>query len=95
MSHIRFDGQGAGLGERRGGDTASLNDYTLICTCKTELGPVSGFRPNDAGQRSVYCPKCQHITCVDKEVKIVGYTKAPQALIDRAAKQTVIRLASG
>lgn len=93
MSHIRFDGQGAGLGERLGGDANSLNDYTLVCTCNTDLGPISGFRANDKGERTVYCLKCQHITILDKDIKVAGYVQAPKEIVEMAARRTVIRIA--
>jgi hypothetical protein len=94
MSHLRFDGQGAGLNRQLDGDHNNLTDYTLVCTCKSDLGPVAGFRPNEAGHRNVYCLKCQHITILDKDAKVVAYVKAPQEIIDKAAKQTVIQMSA-
>lgn len=96
MSHIRFDGQGAGLGKQLGGNANSLTDYTLICTCKSELGPVAGFRANTKGERTVYCLKCKHITILsekDGRVDVAGYVPAPQEIVEKAAKQTVVRIA--
>jgi hypothetical protein len=92
MSRLRFDGQGAGLNERLGGNTASLADYTIICTCNSELGPVAGFRPNESGDRTVYCIKCKHITILDKDAKVTSYIAAPKEIIEKAARQTVLRI---
>jgi hypothetical protein len=92
MSHLRFDGQGAGLGQQLGGNANSLTDYTLVCTCKAELGPVAGFRPNESGSRSVYCIKCQHVTVLDKDMTITACIPAPKEIVEKAAKQTVIHL---
>jgi hypothetical protein len=85
MSHLRFDGQGAGLGERRGGNANSLTDYSLVCTCQSELGPVMGFFPNANGDRTVYCPQCKHVTIVDRDGKIAAYVPAPKDLIAKQA----------
>ena len=92
MSHLRFDGQGAGLGKQLGGNANSLTDYTLICTCKSELGPVAGFRANESGVRTVYCIQCKHITILDKDAKVTGCVPAPKEIVEKAAKQTVIRI---
>lgn len=96
MSHLRFDGQGAGLGSRKGGNANSLTDYTLICSCQAELGPVAGFFPNADGVRTVFCPKCQHITLVNKEGQVAGYVLAPKDLLERhAARRATVEVVRG
>lgn len=92
MSHLRFDGQGAGLGKREGGNANSLADYTLVCTCESELGPVAGFFPNQEGHRSVLCLKCKHVTVINKEGRVAAYIAAPKEILEKAARETVIKV---
>lgn len=98
MSHLRFDGAGAGLGKQLGGNANSHYDYTLICTCKTELGVLGLFTPNKAGERSAFCPRCEHVTIVDKNGQTT-YVKAPAEVIAKATaarlKQTAIVMKVG
>jgi len=74
MSRLRFDGAGAGLGKRLGGDANSMFDYTLLCVpaCvnpqtgkTTELGPLGRYRADGLGRRSALCPICNHVSIVD------------------------------
>lgn len=89
MSHLRFDGEGAGLGrQERTGDHNNPANYTLICTCKKELGPLGRFLPNKDGHRSAYCLVCKHITIVSKDGG-VSYAEAPQEIIDQMAKRAL------
>lgn len=64
MSKLRFDGAGAGLGKRLGGDANSPADYMLICSCEVELGPLARFLENGEGFRSAWCTRCDHVTIV-------------------------------
>lgn len=77
---VVFEGQLAGLVEngagKRGGDANSAFNYTVYCKCVAEdgkqvcLGPLGRFRPNDAGERTAYCPRCCHITVIDKNAQV-------------------------
>ena len=75
---VVFEGQLAGLveGGSKGGNANSAFDYTLYCKCRAEdgkqvcLGPLGRFRQNDAGDRTAYCPRCLHITVVDKNAQV-------------------------
>lgn len=95
MSQLRFDGQGAGLGQQKGGNANSPYDYTVVCGCKTELGVLGAFSPNAAGARSVLCPVCAHVTVMDR-VGQITYVKAPPELVAKAAearkKQVVVNM---
>jgi hypothetical protein len=85
MSHLRYDGQGAGLGKQeRTGNAHDPANYTLICTCKSELGPLGRFTANADGARTAFCPVCQHITLVDKDGS-VQYLEAPKEVLERFA----------
>jgi hypothetical protein len=86
MSQLRFDGQGAGTGKRLGGNANSANDYTIICSCGATLGVLAGFFPNAEGTRTALCPKCEHITAVDKDggIKVVHASKEVLAKLIRA-----------
>lgn len=88
MSHLRFDGQGAGLNKRMGGNANSASDYTLICTCETELGVLARYFPNDSGARSVFCPRCHHITIVNAEGQVTAYVLAPKEIIAKAVSRS-------
>ena len=84
MSHLRYDGEGAGLGKQeRGGDRNSPFNYTVICTCKAELGPLGKFAPNADGARTALCLRCEHITVVDKEGQTASCYKAPPEVLAR------------
>lgn len=82
MSRLRFDGQGAGLNKQLGGNANSPTDYTLICKCEATLGPLAKFMPNKDGIRTALCPKCEHITTVDKDnaIKVIP---APKEVLAR------------
>lgn len=83
MSFLRFDGQGAGLGTRAGGDANSPFDYTLFCACKKELGPLGKFSENpESGRRTALCPNCLHVTIV-KGATIEKVVKASKEVVDR------------
>jgi len=71
MSTLRFDGAGAGLRRQLGGDNNSAYDYTVICQCKTELGPLGKFTQNEGGERSIYCPACKHLTVFNKDGQVL------------------------
>lgn len=72
--YLRFDGNKAGLGGRStSGDTNSPHDYSLICGCGTFLGVLSLFKPNEAGQRSCWCPTCKHGVAIGKEGQVLSY----------------------
>ena len=83
MSRLRFDGQGAGLGKQMGGNANSMADYTIICTCESELGPLAGFFPNPAGERTVLCLRCKHITVINKDGQISAYIAAPKEILEK------------
>lgn len=82
MSKVVYEGSRAGLnptGDVKGvgGNANSLFDYTLYCACESEghptnLGPVGKFVPNAEGQRSALCPKCLHVTILDKNAKVAA-----------------------
>lgn len=70
---LRYDGNTAGLsavGGTRAGDINSPFDWSVICGCNAFLGVLGSFMANTAGQRSLYCPKCCHLTVVSKEGQI-------------------------
>jgi hypothetical protein len=74
MSKILFKGQNAGLGKAAsGGDASSVFDYEITCGCGKLLGVLGGFRANEAGTRTLFCPICQHVTLVDKNAQITNY----------------------
>jgi hypothetical protein len=76
-----FQGQGAGLKRKLGGDMNSPFDYTLLCAgeCKTpegnrtELGPLGRFLPNEHGTRTAYCPNCKHVIIIGKAGQVEHY----------------------
>lgn len=76
-----FQGRGAGLGKKMGGDSNSPFDYTLFCAeeCKTpegrrtELGPLGKFMPNQGGARTAFCPNCRHVIVVGKSGQVDHY----------------------
>jgi hypothetical protein len=89
MSHVRYDGEGAGLGRReRTGNAHDPANYTLICTCKKELGPLGRFLPNKDGHRTAYCLVCKHITVVTKDGS-VSYAEAPKEVIEQMAQRAL------
>ncbi len=74
MSKVAFHGEGAGLGRvEKGGDANSAANYMLTCGCGLELGPVGGYRVNPEGFRSVCCPRCEMVTILDKDAKIMKF----------------------
>lgn len=74
MSIVKFEGEGAGLGRKQvNGDASSPYNYTVTCKCGSFLGVLGGFKPNDAGQRSMFCPKCNHLTVVSKTAQVEAY----------------------
>jgi len=56
------------------GDTSNPLSYSLICGCGAYLNVLGVLRANEAGQRSCYCPKCKHATCVDARGQIISYS---------------------
>lgn len=92
MSHLRFDGQGAGLGKRQSGNANSAADYTLICTCAKELGPLAGFFPNGEGTRTILCLQCNHVTLVGKDGQVKAYIQAPKEILDKAVHKMVLQV---
>ena len=79
---VRFDGDKAGIGISRSGDTSSPFNYSLICGCNAFLGIIGAFRPNAEGQRSCYCPKCKHAIILSGQGQVLSYapydiTKTP------------------
>lgn len=74
MSIVRFEGEGAGLGvTKNNGDASSAYNYTVTCKCDTFLGVLGGFRANAEGKRSLYCPKCSHVTVVGPTGQVEGH----------------------
>jgi hypothetical protein len=64
------------------GDRSNPVSYNLYCGCGVLLSCLGVLRPNAAGQRSCYCPKCKHATMVGPSGQILGYapfdiTKTP------------------
>jgi len=56
------------------GDSSNPIAYDLRCGCGVLLGCLGIFKPNPEGQRSSYCPKCKHATCVSATGQILSYT---------------------
>jgi hypothetical protein len=99
MSKLRFDGRGAGLGLRLGGDANSPTDYTIICQCEGELGPLGRFpprnernEPDESGFRQATCERCAHTTIV-KDCKIVAVI--PPAVMHEMLRRKAEKLAQG
>ncbi len=85
VSRLRFDGMHAGLGrvvdgkvigasgalgDVRSGDRGDPANYTLICACGKELGPLARFRKDAGGFRTCVCGFCAQGT-VEKDGQIV------------------------
>lgn len=77
---LRFDGNQAGFvvdakaqASKGAGNASSPFDYSLFCGCGAFLGVLGGFRANEAGQRSCYCPKCEHCTIISATGQILAH----------------------
>lgn len=64
MSMLRFDGQGAGLGKRLGGDANDAASYTLVCRCGHDAGPLARFLLQPSGIRASRCLICDTVTII-------------------------------
>jgi hypothetical protein len=77
MSQIVYVGNRAGLSKdgTRAGDMNSPFDYEIHCHCKAVLGPLGRFVANAQGVRTAFCPRCSHVTIVDKAggIKVVPF----------------------
>jgi len=69
MSYLRFDGQGAGLGFRAGGDLNSPNDWMIVCTCGVDIGTLATCKYVDSERRldpkgiaMKLCSRCENVT---------------------------------